>query len=132
MAWAIAGRRCPVLIVHDELVPFAAKHGQWLRGTRSWVLRSFVTGREHGVGVLWCTTDLMSAPLEACGQSTIFAFQATPLDVRLMDRRGYLVGVPPKTLERLPGPPLPNAERGIFVHVEPEAAWDGCFYKAAP
>ena len=130
-AWATAGQRCPVLLVHDELVPFAAKNGQWLRGDKSWVQRSLITGREHGVSVFWATTGLVSVPLDASGQSEILAFQCTPNDTRLLTRRGYCTGLPPGTLERLPGPPLPFGERGVFVRLQPEQPWDGLLYKAA-
>jgi hypothetical protein len=126
--WAMAPRT-PTCVLDDELVPFAARFGMWLGGDGGWVQRSFITGREHGLGRIWCTVSFAGVPVDASGQSVILAFKTAPSDVRLLRKRDYLIGVPDGLLENLPGPPLPYAERGVFVVLIPGVPWDGCLYK---
>lgn len=120
----------PVLLWHDELIPFAARFCQWTGGKGGWVERTFITGREFGLSVGYCATDLYQVPLQASGQSELWVLKSTPNDARLLRRRGYCTGVPAGTLEAiLPGPPLPFAQRGVFVRLHPEREWDRRFYK---
>lgn len=126
--WAMAPGT-PTCVLDDELVPFAARWGMWLGGDDGWVQRSFITGREHGLGRIWCTVSFAAVPIDASGQSVILAFKTAPSDVALLRKRDYLIGVPPGTLENLAGPPLPYKQRGEFVVLIPGIPWNGCRYR---
>lgn len=126
--WRLAGERWPSLVVNDELVPHAARHGQWRRGSHQ-LPRAFIQGRTHGLAQLWGTTALQSVPIEASDQSVIFAFQTAGLALRILGERNYLVGVPPGTVEGLAGFDRPPGERGEFLALRSGVPWNGCVYK---
>lgn len=129
LQWRLAGARWPSLVVNDELVPHAAHHGQWRRGSRM-LPRAFIQGRTHGLAQLWGTTALQAVPIEAADQSSvIFVLQTAGLGLRILDDRNYLVGVPPGTVEALAGFDRPPEERGEFLALRSGVPWDGVVYK---
>ncbi|HXD98229.1 MAG TPA: hypothetical protein VN646_16895 [Candidatus Acidoferrum sp.] len=129
LSWSLAGSKTPTLTVNDELVPHCADYGQWVGGKGGWVKRSFVQGREHGIGQLWCTTTPQGVPIEAFGQSRLWVFQLAGQDLSLLRRRNFLIGVPPGLVEELAGEPRPFEERGEFVCLLSGRPWDGRIYK---
>lgn len=127
--WKLRARRWPSMVLNDELVPHAAKAGQWRRGS-TWLPRSFVQGRSHGLAQLWGTTLLHSVPIEAAEQSSeLWVFKSAGLGLRLLDERNYTIGVPPGLIENLAGYPLPPEQRGEFVRLVSGVPWDGVVYK---
>lgn len=127
--WKIAGRRTPSLVLNDELVPHAAKGGQWRTKTQ-WLQRAFVQGRSHGLAQIWGTTALQGVPLDASQQShELWVFKTGGVALRILSERDYLIGVPPGTIEGLAGYPLPPAERGEFMRLVSGVPWNGVVYK---
>jgi hypothetical protein len=127
--WKLRGHRMVSLVLNDELVPHAARAGQWRRGFE-WLPKSFVQGRSHGLAQVWCTTMLQSVPIEAAEQSSeLWTFKAAGLGLRLLDDRNYTVGVPPGTVENLAGYPLPPEQRGEFLRLVNGVQWDRRVYK---
>jgi hypothetical protein len=127
--WKLRGSRWPSMVLNDELVPHAAKGGQWRKGS-TWLPRSFVQGRSHGLSQLWGTTLLHSVPIEAAEQSSeLWVHKTAGLGLRLLAERNYTIGVPDGLVEGLAGYPLPPAERGEFVRLVSGVPWDGVVYK---
>jgi hypothetical protein len=129
LQWKLAGKHWPSLVLNDELVPHAAKGGQWKTRTQ-WLQRAFVQGRSHGLAQLWGTTALQGVPLDASQQShELWVFKTGGVALRILSERDYLIGVPPGTVEGLAGYPLPPAERGEFVRLVSGVPWNGVIYK---
>jgi hypothetical protein len=126
--WRLAGRRWPSLAINDELVPHAARNGQWRKGFE-WLPRAFVQGRSHKISEVWGTTALQDVPLASAGQSELWVWQTAGVALRLLRERDYLIGVPPGLVENLPGFNDAPELRGDFVSLRSGVPWDGCIYK---
>lgn len=127
----LAKRGRPSLGIYDELDQ-AANGGQWTAGKDSSLAWCFGKGRASGVSVGWGTQETESVPRQAFNQSgVIFAFRMVGNPVRLLARRGYLVGGADKILPQLGGEPLPPAQRGTFLILRRGRPWDRQVYKLA-
>lgn len=132
-AWArfvvgLAEGRWGSLTIHDELAQ-ASAGASWRRGS-VFLPRTFVRGRSQGLGVLWCTTSPQDVPVVAFEVSdTILQFKTSGMAIDLLDRRKYLRGIEPETIEALAGYPLPPSERGEFVLLRRGQPWNGIVYK---
>lgn len=127
-AWQLRASRTNTLLAVDEL-KWAAKNGWWRKGVH-WLPQSCSEGRKHHVGVLWGSQSPQDAPREAfeeCDPLVVFRLAGLGLD-RLRDR-GYLVGIPDLTIERLPGDDSPPDERGRCLILRRGRPWNRKFYR---
>lgn len=126
--WRLAGSGWASMVVNDELVPHAARNGQW-RPRYEWLPRAFIQGRTHKLTQVWGTTALQDVPLASAGQSELWVWQTAGVALRILRERDYLIGVPPGTLENLPGFNDPAELRGDFLRLLPGVPWDRTIYK---
>ena len=125
----LAKRGRPSLGIYDEL-DAAANNGQWVAGNESSLAWAFGKGRGSGVSVGWGTQETESVPRQAFNQSgVIFAFRMAGNPVRLLKRRGYLLGGAEPVLPQLGGEPLPPSQRGTFLILRRGRPWDRQIYK---
>lgn len=128
LAWRLAGRGQPVLVVYDELDK-ATTYGAWRRGTVK-IPKAFGQGRAVGIASLWGTQSPQAVPREAFEQSScILCFRLAGRGLALLGERDYLGGDVAPVIEALPGDERPPAERGDFVLLRRGRPWDGVIYR---
>ncbi len=129
LAWAMAGRRRPVLVVYDELSR-SAKKGEWKRGVEK-LPTSFGQGRAVGISSIWGTQSPQEVPLEAFEQaSIIICFRLDGRGLNLLRFRNYVqTDELEAKIRSLPGDDLPPDQRGEFVLLRRGRPWDGYSYR---
>lgn len=133
LAWVRAGHGRKTLVVYDELVAgreeTLCKNKQWRKGVK-WVPQSFTMGRSPGVGDIWGAQDPVDVPDTVFNQSSaIFTFRLAGSSLEKLRERKYLEGGAGDVIQRLPGPPLPPSQRGVFVLLRRGQPWNGKTYK---
>jgi hypothetical protein len=127
-AWQLRQSRTGSLVVCDEL-KWTARAGHWRPGVH-FVPQACTEGRKHDVGILWASQCPQDAPREAIEESALLVcFKLAGLSVNCLDDRNYLVGLPPGTLESLPGEETPKPDRGRCVILRRGQPWDRRFYR---
>jgi energy-coupling factor transporter ATP-binding protein EcfA2 len=133
LAWIRAGRGRKTLVVYDELIAgredVLCKNSQWRRGVK-WVPQSFTMGRSPGVADIWGAQTPQDVPNEVFNQSSaILTFRLDGAGLAKLKERGYLDAESAEVVRRLPGPPMPPAQRGDFVMLVRGRPWDRKIYK---
>jgi hypothetical protein len=132
LAWKRAARGRKSLVVHDELVAGRTafiKSRQWRKGVE-YMPKSFTKGRSPGVGDLWGAQSPQEVPLDPFEQShMILCFRLAGLGLEALASRDYLLGGAEAVIPKLPGPPMPPDQRGVFVALRRGLPWNGKFYK---
>ena len=133
LAWARSARAKKTLVVYDELIAgredTLCKNQQWRSGVK-WVPQSFTMGRSPGVGDIWGAQDPVEVPTPVFNQSSaIFTFRLAGTGLQKLKERNYLDGGAADVIPRLPGPPLPPSQRGVFVLLRRGQPWNGKTYK---
>lgn len=129
LAWSMAGRRRPSLVVYDELER-AADRGKWLPHVAR-VPQAFKQGRAVGISMLWGTQSPQDVPRAAFEQSShIYVFRMDGLGLNVLEDRNYILDDRlAETIRALPGDELPPAQRGFFVLLRRGRPWDGFVYR---
>lgn len=132
LSWARSGRGRKSLCVWDELIAGRedlTKNGQWKKGV-TWLPRNFTMGRSPGIANIWGAQLPQDVPREVFDcSSSILCFRMAGLGLQRLKERDYLAGGADEVIPRLPGPPLPPNQRGVFVVLRRGQPWDGLFYK---
>jgi energy-coupling factor transporter ATP-binding protein EcfA2 len=132
LAWARAQRGRKTLCVFDELVAGReelTKNACWRKDV-TWVPRNFTMGRSPGIGDLWGAQSPQLVPIDPFEQSSaIITFRLAGMGLQRLKERDYLLGGAGEVIARLPGPPLPPAQRGEFVLLRRGQPWNGKIYK---
>ena len=126
--WALASRRCPSLVVYDELAD-ACADGEWLPGTRD-LPRVFTHGRRVQISAVWGGQFAQQIPREAyeCS-SCLFVWRQAGNALAILRRRGYTDEAAEHAILALPGDAVPPAERGAFVVLRRGRPWDRQIYR---
>ncbi len=134
LAWKRAALGRKSLVVHDELVAGRSefiKSRQWRKGITH-IPKSFTLGRSPGISDLWGAQSPQEVPLDPFEQShAILCFRLAGLGLETLRRRDYLQGGAELVIPKLPGPPLPPDQRGVFVLLRRGQPWNGKRYKFA-
>ncbi len=133
LAWARVGRQRKTLVVYDELLAgreeTLCKNSTWRRGVK-YVPMGFTMGRSPGVANIWGAQLPQDVPREVFDcSSAIFTFRLAGLGLQRLKERDYLAGGAGDVIPRLPGPPLPPSQRGVFVLLRRGQPWNGKLYK---
>lgn len=129
LAWRLAGKGRPVLVVHDELGD-AVNYGQWKAGKDSVISKAFAKGRAVKLATLWGAQSPQDVPREAFEQSScILCFRLAGQGLAKLGERDYLQGDVEPVIRALPGDDVPPDQRGEFVLLRRARPWDGAIYR---